>query len=68
MDDVTRTDVLSWDWREQPDIDQPGRVLAGFGVHLHKVDTGTDEYAVVLADRQMDAAAVTEAYEARFDG
>lgn len=52
--------ALSWDYRQQPDLDQLARAvldLSGGRVHLHRVDTGCDEYGIVLADREMTAAA-----------
>jgi hypothetical protein len=38
--------VVSWDWKAQPDLDQLARLLEPLGVALSKVDTGCDEYAV----------------------
>jgi hypothetical protein len=65
--------VLSWDWREQPDLDQLGRIIAdlsGGRLHLRRVDTGSDEYAVVVADSPLsewDAARVYERAQPEYD-
>jgi len=58
--------VLSWDCRQQPDLDELAKaiqVLSMGRVHLTQVDTGSDEYAIVLAGRPLDAE---EAYRVWF--
>lgn len=46
--------VLTWDWREQPDLIALANILRDMaGVQLYRVDTGSDQYAIVLADRDM---------------
>ena len=58
-------EILSWDWRQQPDLDALGAALrrvSGGAVNLHKVNTGSDEYAIVLAAEPLDGAQVAEAY------
>ena len=48
--------VLSWDYREQPDLDDLAaaiRELTGSSVHLTQVATESDQYAIVLADRPL---------------
>lgn len=54
MDPVTAR-VLSWDYREQPDITELAKhvlELSGGAVHITNVDdTGCDAYAIVIADR-----------------
>ena len=62
--------VVSWDWREQPDIDELAaavRELSDGLVHVTQVETCSDEYAIVLAGRPLDAE---EAYRlwSREDG
>lgn len=57
--------ILSWDWREQPDMEQFGKVveeLSGGRVHLHEVNTGSDQYAVVLTDENLPFAEVDAVY------
>ncbi len=48
--------ILSWDWREQPDLDELAKALrevSGGSVHLHQVETGSDQYAIILSDRAL---------------
>lgn len=59
---MTRAAVLSWDWREQPDLDRLDRLvhdLSGNGqIRIHTVDTGTDQFAIVITDGDLDQADV----------
>jgi len=62
----SRTYALTWDCRQQPDLDELAKaieVLSMGRVHLTQVDTGSDEYAIVLAARPLDAE---EAYRIWF--
>jgi hypothetical protein len=67
---MTTARVLSWDWRQQPDLDELARILAdlsGGRLHLRQVETGSDEYAVVIADGPLSEWDAGRAYErARF--
>lgn len=59
--------VLTWDWRQQPDLDRLAaaiRDLTGGNVGLHQVDTGSDEYAIVLADQLLTDAEARSIWEA----
>lgn len=42
-------DVVSWDHRQDPDLDELRQLLARHGVTLTEVDTGTDDVAVRIA-------------------
>jgi hypothetical protein len=67
---AVRTAVLLWDWRQQPDLDALSRAitdLSGGTLHLHQVNTGSDEYAIVLATGQLDAEAAQAAYQQTWD-
>lgn len=67
---MTHTEVLTWDWREQPDLPELARKLfavSGGTVHLREIDTGSDEYAIVLASEPITAAQATDAYKATWD-
>jgi hypothetical protein len=60
-------EILSWDWREQPNLDQLAAALgrvSGGTVHLAQVDTGSDEYAIVLSPMPLSDAEVRAAWEA----
>lgn len=63
--------ILSWDWKEQPDLDQLREALrevSGGTVHLHEVDTGSDQFAVVLTDREWSDDEVQLGYDRWFRG
>ncbi len=48
--------IVSWDWQQQPDLEDLTKALrevSGGLVHLHQVDTGSDEYAIILSDRPL---------------
>lgn len=49
--------ILTWDYREQPDLDALGeaiRTLSRGAVDLRAVpETGSDQYAVVVADHPL---------------
>jgi len=48
---MARFGVLTWDWREQPNLETLGRILGELGgLSLHQVDTGGDEYAIVISE------------------
>ncbi len=58
--------VLSWDWRAQPDLDQLAAAiheLSGGRLHLRQVNTGSDEYAIALADDPITDADANRIYE-----
>lgn len=58
--------ALSWDYREQPDLEDLAEILAevsGGRIHLHQVDTGGDQYGIVVADRELTAAEVDETWQ-----
>jgi hypothetical protein len=58
--------VVSWDHREQPDWDKIGaavRELSGGRLDLRDVvDTGSDDYGLVVSTRLLDDASTAEAY------
>lgn len=60
-------EVLTWNWREQPDLDHLARILARHNVHLHQVDTGSDQYAVVIAASPLTTDEAQRAYRATWD-
>jgi len=60
---VNRNPVaLTWDYRQQPDLDELARavheVSAG-AVHIHQVDTGSDDCAIVVACISLTSDEVT---------
>lgn len=61
--------ILSWDWAEQPDMDDLAEAIRDlFGGHLYKVNTGSDDYAIVLSRTALDDDAVAEAWRRRWEG
>ncbi len=60
-----RAAAISWDWKGQPDLAALRRLLHDLaGVHLHQVDTGTDDIAIVLATTALDDATALAVWEA----
>ncbi len=62
--------LLTWDWREQPDLKELGRALAevsGGRIHLAEVETGDDQFAIVIADAPVSEAEATEIYRTRWE-
>ena len=58
--------VLSWDWRQQPDLAQLGRAihdLSGGLLHIYEVQTGSDDYAIVIADQPLTDAEARHIWE-----
>jgi hypothetical protein len=64
---MSRVEVLSWDYNEQPNLERLARLVAdmsGGRVHLTNVeDTGSQDYVLVVADRPMDQGEAMAAYE-----
>lgn len=57
--------VLTWDWKEQPDVDALAsavREVSGETCHIRAVDTGGDEYAIVVSHDQLDRDEVQHAW------
>jgi hypothetical protein len=58
-------EVVSWDWKEQPDLDKLGDVIrrvSGGACDLRAIDTAGDDYAVVVSDHVMDVPEARELY------
>jgi hypothetical protein len=61
---------MSWDWKEYVDLDQLGCIihdLSGGDINLYEVDTGSDQYAIVISRGEMTPEQVVEAYRGRWD-
>lgn len=62
--------LITWDYREQPPMDVLARLLtevSAGAVHLAQVDTGSDEYAIVLSNQPLTGAEAHAVYEARWE-
>lgn len=63
---VAKAVALSWDWREQPDLAELAHTVqdvSGGTVYLYEVRTDSDNYAIVIANVELDEAAARAAYE-----
>lgn len=57
--------VLTWDYRQQPDLDDLAsavREISGETCHIRAVDTGSQEYAIVVSRDQLAEDEAQEAY------
>ncbi len=63
-----RTEVLTWDWREQPNLTELAEMvtrLSGGRLRIVQPDTGGDEYAIVLSTVALTVEQATEVYHGR---
>lgn len=52
MSDQVRTAIVSWDWREQIDVDELFMALAAVSdgkLYAQDIDTGSDQFAVAIS-------------------
>ena len=65
--------IHDWDWREQPDFARISSVANDFlerfehGINIIPVNTGADEYAIVIGDKDLTCAMAKQAYDQRYD-
>jgi hypothetical protein len=60
-----RAELMAWDWSEQIDLDELGRIIIDMShgqLHLHEVETGDDQYAIVLSDAPLTDLQAFEIY------
>jgi hypothetical protein len=60
--------IMSWDWREQPDLNQLAglvRSLTGGALHVQPADTGMDQCGIVLSTVPLGEAAATDVWRER---
>jgi hypothetical protein len=63
--------ILSWDWKEQPDLRALAQLVnevSGGRVHITEAETGSDQYAIVIADHPVSDTDAAEAYRADLMG
>ncbi len=61
MPDQPNPVVLSWDWREQPDLEKLAEAVRKvYGGYLYEIETHLDDYAIVLSTTPLDAAELAE--------
>lgn len=66
MTDQPRAAVISWDWRQQPDLDHLARIihdLSGGKLIVQQADTGSDQYALVLSTVGLDQPEADRLYQ-----
>lgn len=63
--------ILSWDWKEQFNIDDLIQVvneLSGGKLHVKNIeDTGGDEYAIIVSTEPLSDEKAQEIFESRWD-
>lgn len=60
--------ILTWDWKEQPNMEELAEIVTGMTtppatLYMATADTGSDEYAVVFATQPINDARATQVYE-----
>ncbi len=68
---MTRAAALTWDCGQQPDLDLLAahiHDLTGGALRLHQVDTGGNEYAIVLAPTPLTATQAAEVFDQWWTG
>lgn len=66
MTDRPQAAVISWDWRQQPDLDHLARLihdLSGGQLIVRQADTGSDQYALVLSTVGLDQQEADRLYQ-----
>jgi hypothetical protein len=63
--------ILTWDVGQQPDMDELAkavREVSGGACHLHEVDTGSNDYALVISPTPLDEQAVADVWHRHYYG
>lgn len=58
--------VMSWDYREQPDLDDLARTvrdMTGGALNIREANTRSDQYAIVLSTAPLDETAADAVYD-----
>ena len=58
--------IFSWDWKESPDFAEIGPAItevSGGTVFITEVETGSDQFAIVVSSSQLTAEQAAEAYQ-----
>jgi len=64
---MNRVHILSWDWRGQPDLDELDRIVyniscLGSPVRIQKIETGSDQYAIAISNRELPEQMLRQAW------
>jgi len=63
-----KIEVIRWDWKEGPPVEEIARAVESVSrsrVWVHNVDTGSEDYVMVIADRELTPEQVAEVYGSR---
>ncbi len=66
---VTCSQVVTWDWKEYAPMDLIGRAISLVSrdqVHVYEVDTGSDQFAIVVSNGVLNETQVAEIYNDRW--
>jgi len=61
----THSEVLTWDWKEDVPLEDIGRAIEEASdnrVHLHLVDTGSDQVAIVVTNELLTVDGAQKVY------
>ncbi len=59
--------VLTWDWKEQLDLDDLAKLVNGKKVYLYPVETHSDMFALVIAPTPLNRGEVNLAFQRGWD-
>jgi len=68
---MARERLFTWDWKEQPPMTEIAAFVAelsGGSVVMREHPTGSDQYALVIADHQISEADAGRVYESWAEG
>jgi len=60
-----KTKIVSCDWEENPNevIDIFAKALKKFGLFCHEINTGADDYAVLISDAEVSDEEAEKEYD-----
>lgn len=71
MSGGNRIELMTWDWKEYLDLEQLARVVdkvSGGTVHVHEVDTQSDQFAVFISNVKLTDDEVKRLWKQRWEG
>lgn len=64
-----KIEMVTWELKDGTPVEEIARAIQSVSrnrVWVHNVDTGSEDYIMVIADRELTPEQVAEAYESRF--
>jgi hypothetical protein len=61
--------MVSWEFKDGTPVEEIARAVQSVSrsrVWVHTVDTGSEEYVMIIADRELTPEQVTETWQGRF--